>query len=235
MLEPIYNPCPDHSDAEAFKAAIKALAESSSLRDLVLDYCFSQEKAFSGQVLAKLFLHRLTKKTVLNYAHQVASPPPWDDGTPKISHSSTPQQKARQYWEAYRTQGNPNLPPFERAIRALRNHAPEVPHAGEEHQVYSRILLDRLAHIHGEADAFQVITTFLREAGHLLNGQTGGLPNGDMASAQEHPTEETEPGSPTYDPNPASPEEPPLSSPDKPENSPQGTGATPTPEVHQEN
>lgn len=224
LLDPIYHPCPGHSDADAYKAAIQALADSGSLRELVLRYFFPQKKACSGQVLADLFLNRVSKRMALNYANQVASPPPWDNATPQSPPTPTPQQKARQYWEAYRTQEHPTLPPFEEAVRTFRNHTPDAPHPGEEDQVFSRILLNRLDPIQGETDAFPVIATFLDEAGHLLDKKTGGPSSQGMASAQELPTAETEPGSPAYDPNEAYPEEPPLPNTDGPGYGPPRTG-----------
>lgn len=215
QLDSIYNPCPGTSTADAVQAAIRALAESDKLRQLVLEHFLPREKELSGQVLAALFGHRVGKRTVQNYAQNLGYPLPWDNGTVQPSSPTHTRKKAWQFWEAYRSKQRPNLPPFKEAISILKRHAPDNPNPGGKSPVYSQILLDRLDPINGEADAFPVIATFLDEAGHLLSEKPEGTATQGTASAQELPTEETEPGAPAYDPNEASPEEPPLPNPDE--------------------
>lgn len=187
-LDPIYNPKSRKHTSEECKAVLRDLAESDSLRSLILRYFFPQENQLSLRTMEAFLANAISYGTVKNYVEEIGAPPfPWDS-TPQPLPAVFSLQPSHRYWEKYRKEKDPSLPSFEDAIRIFFKNRPDNPYTEEEGMVYGHILPRRLSTKQSKKDAFNVIASFLEETSHLLEKSSQESPHEETIPTEEDPT-----------------------------------------------
>lgn len=205
IADPVSGQVSDHSlkgpgDKDIILDVLGRLHKYETLRSLVLRHFFPEHKELSGKSLMDLLNAHREKRGIQQTLREKGMTLPWS-GSSSGSTSSparSPLEKARSFWEAFRSNNGRGLPGFSDACQALQRATSSGDNPTETGQPYNRILLDRLKPVHGQEEASRVIAMVLEETGFwdgkwLQPGQ-----GGEQAPDTPQATNESsaEPGTP---------------------------------------